>query len=100
MGEIKIDHNRKVRRIDIPPILQWDLAVGFFDGASQDRGDSCGAGAVLKCPMLATFRIKMNCGSGSNTKAELLALWFILYFAHLKKVTRLQLVSDSKVIID
>jgi hypothetical protein len=42
----------------------------------------------------------MNCGSGSNIKAELLALWYILYFAHFKKVTKLQLVGDSKVIID
>ena len=33
-------------------------------------------------------------------KVEILALWCILYFAHLKKVTRLQLVGDSKVIID
>jgi ribonuclease HI len=81
-------------------LLFWDLAVGFFDGASQERGEICGAGAVLKCPVLGTFRIKMNCGSGSNTKAELLALWCILYFAHFKKVTRLQLVGDSKVIID
>jgi ribonuclease HI len=76
------------------------LAVGFFDGASQERGETCGAGAVLKCPVLGTFRIKMNCGSGTNTKAELLALWCILFFAHYKKVTRLQLVGDSKVIID
>jgi ribonuclease HI len=74
--------------------------VGFFDGASQDRGDKCGAGAVLKCPVLGTYIIKMNCGSGTNTRAELLALWCILFFACYKKVTRLQLVGDSKVIID
>jgi hypothetical protein len=35
-----------------------------------------------------------------NAKAELLALCCILFFSHYKKVTRLQLVGDSKVIID
>jgi ribonuclease HI len=74
--------------------------VGFFDGASQDRGDKCGAGDVLKCPKLGTFIIKMNCDSGTNTRVELLALWCILFFVFYKKVTRLQLVGDSKAIID
>jgi hypothetical protein len=34
-------------------------------------GKKCGAGAVLKCPTLGTYRIKMRCGSGTNTKGEL-----------------------------
>jgi hypothetical protein len=38
--------------------------VGFFDGASQDRGGKCGAGVVLKCPVKGTFKIMMNCGRG------------------------------------
>jgi hypothetical protein len=63
----------KKRRIDRPPILDWDLAVEFFDGASQEMGKKCGAGTVLKCRVLDTFRIKMNCGSQTNTKGELLA---------------------------
>jgi ribonuclease HI len=58
------------------------------------------AGAILKCPVLGTFSIKMNCGTGTNTKGELLALWCILYFACYKKVKILQLVGDSKIIID
>jgi hypothetical protein len=54
----------KVDRIDRPPILDWDLVVGFFDGASQERGEKCGAGAVLKCPEKGTYKIMMNCGKG------------------------------------
>jgi hypothetical protein len=53
--------------------------VGFFDGVSQDKGAKCGAGALLKCPVLGTFRFKMNCGRGTNTRGELLALWCILW---------------------
>jgi ribonuclease HI len=74
--------------------------VGFFDGASQEMGKKCGAGAVLKYPVLGTYRIKMNCRSRTNTKGELLALWCILYFANVMKVSRLLLAGDSKIIID
>jgi ribonuclease HI len=74
--------------------------VGFFDGASQDRGNKCGFGALLKCPVLGTLKFNMNCGRGTNTMGELLALWCILYFACYKKLSRLQLVGDSKIIID
>jgi ribonuclease HI len=72
----------------------------FFYGASQDKGFKCGVGSLLKCQVLCSFRLKMNCGRGTNTRGELLALWCILYFARYKKVTRLHLVGDSKIIID
>jgi hypothetical protein len=42
----------------------------------------------------------MNCGKGTNSKGELMALWLILYFSYLKQVPRLLLMGDSKVIID
>jgi hypothetical protein len=63
--------------------------MGFFYGASQDMGTKCGAGVVLKCLVLGTFRLKMNCGCGTNTKGELLSMWCILYFACYKMVNRL-----------
>jgi hypothetical protein len=100
LGEFKSPKDTKISRVVRPPLLDCNLAVGFFYGASQDRGAKCGAGVVLKCPVLGTYRLKMNCGRGTNTRGELLALWCILHFAYYKKVTRLQLVGDSKVIID
>jgi ribonuclease HI len=100
MGDTKFSFVAKDSRIDRPPLLDWDMTVGFFDGASQDRGSKCGVGAVIKCPLIGTFRLKMNYGWGTNTKGELLALWCILYFAFFKKINRLQLVGDSKMIID
>jgi ribonuclease HI len=42
----------------------------------------------------------MNCGKGTNTRSELLSLWCILYFATYLKITQLQLLGDSKVIVD
>lgn len=42
----------------------------------------------------------MDAGKGTNTKSELLALWGLLYFASMKKIKDLQVLGDSKVIID
>jgi hypothetical protein len=89
LGELKIPKVTKISRVVRPPLIDCDLAVGFFDGASQDRGDKCGARAVLKCPVKGTYRLKMNYGRGSNTRGELLALWCILHFAYYKNVTML-----------
>jgi ribonuclease HI len=100
LGDKKFSIDAKDRRIDRPPILDWDLTVGFFYGASQERGSKCGVGAMIKCPLIGTFRLKMNYGRGTNTKGELLALWCILYFACIKKINRIQLVGDSKITID
>jgi ribonuclease HI len=100
LEKFKVVQEIKELRLDRPPILDWDLAMGFFDGASKELGKKCGTGAILKCPVLGTYRIKMNCGSGINTKGEILALWCILYFSNVMKVSRLLLVGDSKIIID
>ena len=42
----------------------------------------------------------MSIGPRSNTKAELLALWGLLYFAKTKNITRVKIFGDSKVIVD
>ena len=100
LREYKPFHKLKNLRIDRPPCLDWDYAVGFFDGASQDMGKKCGVGSVLKFPALGTFNMKMNCGYGTNTNRELLALWCMLYFENVLKVTRLMMAGDSNFIID
>jgi hypothetical protein len=84
LGGGKLTHDTTHKRIDRPPAFDWGGAVGFFDGASQERGRKCGAGAILKCPLLGTYKLKMNCGKGTNSKGEMLVLWLILYFSYLK----------------
>jgi hypothetical protein len=102
LGEQKLTLDTSHKRIDRPPVFYWGgNVVGFFDGASQETGGmKCGAGTILKCPLLGTYKLKMNCGKGTNTKGEMLALWLILYFSYLKQVPRLLLMGDSKIIID
>jgi ribonuclease HI len=42
----------------------------------------------------------INCGEGTNTKAELMGVWVTLTLANLWNIPKLQLMGDSKVIID
>jgi hypothetical protein len=72
LGEVTVTKYSKVGRIEWLHLLDGDLVVVFFDGDSQERGTKCGAGAVKKFPFLGTFRIKMNYGSGTNTRGKLL----------------------------
>jgi hypothetical protein len=40
-----------ITKISCPPLLEGNSVVGFFYGASQNGGEKCGAGALLKCPV-------------------------------------------------
>ena len=42
----------------------------------------------------------MGCGEGSNTRAELLALWGLLKFYFMKDTLSFQVIGDSRVISD
>jgi ribonuclease HI len=41
-----------------------------------------------------------NCGSGTNTKAELVGVWASLFLANLLDIRQLQMMGDSKVVIE
>ena len=41
-----------------------------------------------------------NCGSGTNTRYELLALWSILHFARTLGIGAIQIAGDSMVIVE
>jgi hypothetical protein len=50
------------------------ITTAWFDGASQLDGLKCGVGGVFKTPDLTVYRWVFNCGSGTNTRAELLGV--------------------------
>jgi ribonuclease HI len=74
--------------------------VAFFDGASVARGSSCGAGGVIKTGDALEFRWYFNGGEGTNTNAELLGTWASLFIANHLDIQKIQLLGDSKAIID
>jgi ribonuclease HI len=76
------------------------FTVTCFDGASSTDGNLCGVGGFIKSHGTRVTRWIMNCVCGTNTKAELLGVWETLTIAHHLAYTKLQILGDSKVVID
>lgn len=87
-------------RIIQPPSFKHDMAFGYFDGASQDGGNKCGVGAILISPLLGRYNIKWNCGFGTNSRSELLALWSLLHLARSLDIEAIQIAGDSMIIVE
>ena len=71
---------------------------GSFDGASQHS--ICGYGSWLLLSPYCHYKLYWNGGGGTNTKAEVLALWGLLLFASQLYMDKIQIIGDSKVVID
>ena len=84
----------------LQPTFNHDMAIGYFDGASQDGGNKCGVEAILISPHLGRYNIIWNCGIGTNTRSDLLALWSILHFARSLGIDAIQIAGDSMVIVE
>lgn len=61
------------------PLLQLSGNLAWFDGASQHSGLQCGAGERIHLCDGSRITWTLNCGSRSNTKAELLGVWVTLF---------------------
>lgn len=72
----------------------------MFNGASQGHPPSIGVGVVLFLNQSHYINIRYAPGGGSNNKAELIALWTLLETAKQKDVRKLQVLGDSKLVID
>jgi ribonuclease HI len=77
-----------------------DRVVAWFDGAAQQDGSLCGAGGKIVLNSHTCFRWTLNCGNGTNMKAELLGAWASLILASRLHINELLLLGDSKIIID
>jgi ribonuclease HI len=75
-------------------------SIACFDGAALSGGKQCGAGGVIKTLESTVYRWFINCGDGTNTKAELLGVWATLTLATHLSLQKLQVLGDSKVIIE
>ena len=93
-------HRLKEPRIIQQPTFLHDRSIGYFDGASQNGGTSCGVGAILISPVLGRYHIKWNCGIGTNTRSELLALWSLLHYARTLGIDTIHIAGDSRIIVE
>jgi hypothetical protein len=83
-----------------PPSIIEGFPVGWFDGAAQGRGQFSGAGGIIRVNRHTIFKWMLNCGPGSNTRAELLGVWTLLTLATRLHIYDLQVFGDSKIVID
>jgi ribonuclease HI len=55
---------------------------------------------VIKINDHSTYRWTLNCGNGTNTRAELLGVWASLTLASRLSITDFLVLGDSKIVID
>jgi hypothetical protein len=85
---------------DIMIDVDLNTTLAWFDGAAKSDGSMCGAGGIIKVQKETVYKWKLNCGKGTNTKAELMGAWASLWIAEFLKLFDLHLLGDSKVVID
>jgi ribonuclease HI len=87
-----------------PKSCEISLTDGYtlacFDGAAASTGLCCGAGGFFKTHQKRITKWFINCGEGTNTKAELLGLWTALALASQWSLDHLLVLGDSRIIID
>ena len=89
-------HKNKIRNIGKSPTSVYPMI--FFDGAAAKNLG--GAGIYLWLNELHFLAFKLGCGSCTNTRAELLALWASLRVAKDMGLPYLHIFGDSSVIIN
>jgi len=80
--------------------LPINRIIGWFDGDAKKNGEQSGAGGVIKLNEHSVYRWTLNCGGGSNTRAELLCSWVSLTLTHRLSITDFHVIGDSKIVID
>jgi hypothetical protein len=81
-------------------MIKESYSVAFFDGVAVTGGSNCGTGGTIMCINSSFYRWFLNCGEGPNTKEELLGAWGTLTLAKLLDHHFIQIMGDSKVIIE
>lgn len=98
-AKFKEDPKGQKTRIPILPSLDYRIPWGYFNGASQGHLPSCGVGVALYINQNHYIYIRYAPGSGTNNKVELATLWTLLETA-IKDIRKLQILGDSKLVID
>ena len=84
-----------MRNIGIAPVFTYPTR--FFDGAAANQ--TGGVGIYLMINQTHYLYIMLGCGQ-SNTRAELLDLWALMYFSKEIGLPMLRIYGDSSIIIN
>jgi ribonuclease HI len=74
--------------------------IGWFDGAAISTRTNSGVGDVIMLSDHCRYKWLLNCGPGTNTRAELLGAWALLTLASRLSMQSLHVLGDSKIIIE
>jgi ribonuclease HI len=75
-------------------------ATGWFDGAAEATRLNSGAGGIIKTRDNRIYKWTLNCGPGSNTRAELMGAWALLTLASRLFINDLHVKGDSMIVIN
>ena len=91
-----LERRIKIWIIGPAPVLAYP--IDFFNGAAtKEMG---GARVYIEISHVHSFHIKLGCGPSTNMRAELLALWSLLYWEKMLGLPSLNIFGDSLVIIN
>jgi hypothetical protein len=98
--EFKLDPKENKLRIPIIPNLNQEITWGFFDGASQGHPPRCGVRVVLFFKQNHFLHIRYSPRRGSNSREDVIVLWTLIEIARKQGNQKLQILSDSKLVVD
>lgn len=79
-------------------ILEIVYPSGYFDGASQDH--KCGCRFIIYIHPELSYHVHWGAGFGINTKAEVMALWGLLWSTKFLDIQNIHVLGDSKTVVD
>jgi ribonuclease HI len=94
----KTHKEKKPQNLGLSPPV--DKPIAWFDGEAQNNGNKCGVGGIIKINASNEYRWTLNCGCGSNTRAELLGAWSTLVLAERLSIYDIHIMGDSKIVIE
>lgn len=98
--EYMVETKNKNPRLLSMPALDFQMSWEFFNEASQGHPPLCRVGVILHVSHNHYIHIQYAPGRGSNNRAEFITLWNLLEAVTKKGLTKLQVLRDSKLIID
>lgn len=98
--EIVMELKSKNPKIPSMPTLDYEIPWGYFDEACQGHPPICGVGVVLFLNHKHSLQSKYTPDVETNNKVEFIALWTLLEATIKKDVKILQVMGDSKLVID
>jgi len=82
------------------PHMNTNILRGFFDGTSQGDPLHYGVGEILFINQNHQYLLRYALGKDTITRDEFTSLWILLYTSFHLGVKRIQVLSDSKLVVD